>query len=386
MLDLGLPLDSPPDADMALPAVAGLAAPDSTLAGLIVSHGHPDHHGLVPRADASVPVFIGAAAERILRVAAFWSPVGADLRVAGHLHDRRALRIGPFTVTPYLTDHSAFDSYALLVEAGGRRLFYSGDLRAHGRKARLFEQLVADPPAHVDALLLEGTSVGRGGSTVSEREVEEECVERFRATPGIVLACFSPQNVDRLVTIYRAAKRSGRRLALDLYGAEVARATGREQTIPQAEWDGVAVYAPRSQRGRIKDAGAFERIERVRAQRIFPEQLAAQRDRLVLLFRGSMARELDAAKCLDGAHCAWSMWRGYLDEPSGRRLTTWLAQRGIGLSMLHASGHAPVADLQRLARAMEARRVVPVHTAHPELFPSLFERVDPAADGQWWSV
>jgi hypothetical protein len=57
-----------------------------------------------------------------------------------------------------------------------------------------------------------------------------------------------------------------------------------------------------------------------------------------------------------------------------------------GLSLLHASGHATVADLQRLARAIDARRVVPVHTAHPELFPSLFQRVDPAADGQWWSV
>ena len=272
------------------------------------------------------------------------------------------------------------------MEAGGRRLFYSGDLRAHGRKAGLFERLVADPPADMHALLLEGTSVGRGGSTVSERDVEDECVTRFRATPGIVLACFSPQNVDRLVTIYRAAKRSGRRLALDLYGAEVARATGRDQTIPQAEWEGVAVYVPRTQRIKIKETGEFERIESVRSQRIFPEQLAAQRDRLVLLFRGSMARELDAAACLDGAHCVWSMWRGYLDEPSGRRLTTWLQQRGIGLSVLHASGHATVADLQRLARAIDARRVVPVHTAHPELFPSLFERVDPAADGQWWSV
>src|SRR4051812_23008386 len=196
LLDLGRPLESPLDADVPLPTVAGLADPDPALAGLIVSHGHPDHHGLVPQVDASVPVFVGEAAERILRVAAFWSPAGADLRVAGHLRDRRELRIGPFTVTPYLTDHSAFDSYALLVEAGGRRLFYSGDLRAHGRKARLVEQLLVEPPANVDALLLEGTNVGRGGSSVSERDARRSA---FSASARLRGSC-SPASRRRTST------------------------------------------------------------------------------------------------------------------------------------------------------------------------------------------
>jgi ribonuclease J len=30
--------------------------------------------------------------------------------------------VGPFTVTPILTDHSAFDAYMLLVEGAGKRL------------------------------------------------------------------------------------------------------------------------------------------------------------------------------------------------------------------------------------------------------------------------
>jgi ribonuclease J len=136
----------------------------------------------------------------------------------------------------------------------------------------------------------------------------------------------------------------------------------------------------------VKDAGEFDCINRLQPHRIFPEQLAEHRDRLVLLFRGSMTRELDVAGCLDGAACVWSMWPGYLDKPSGERLQAWRGRRGIALSVAHASGHATVTDLQRLATAVDARRVVPVHTAHPELFPSLFERVDPAVDGQWWSV
>jgi len=38
-----------------------------------------------------------------------------------------------FTVREFfLVDHSAYDAYALLVEADGERLFYSGDLRDVG--------------------------------------------------------------------------------------------------------------------------------------------------------------------------------------------------------------------------------------------------------------
>jgi ribonuclease J len=132
-------------------------------------------------------------------------------------------------------DHSAFDAYALLVEAGGDRLLYSGDIRAHGRKSRLFERFVAQPPRDVDTLLLEGTHVRDGealAAGLSEREVEDRCLEVLRETSGMVLACYSPQNIDRVVTMFRAAKRSGRRLVLDLYAAEVAGATGRADTIP----------------------------------------------------------------------------------------------------------------------------------------------------------
>ena len=78
------------------------------------------------------------------------------------------MNLGPFTITPYLVDHSAFDAYSLLVEAAGRRLFYSGDFRAHGRKARLFEQLVADPPA-ADVMLMEGTTSDVTGASQVER-------------------------------------------------------------------------------------------------------------------------------------------------------------------------------------------------------------------------
>ena len=139
-------------------------------------------------------------------------------------------------MTPFLVDHSAFDAYALLVEAGGKRIFYFGDFRAHRRKRRLFEAMIANPPRDVDVLLMEGTTIGRDGAAdglASEADLEGKFVKSFQDTPGLHLVWTPSQNIDRLVTICRAAKRTDRVLLIDLYTAVVLEATGRD-TIPQS--------------------------------------------------------------------------------------------------------------------------------------------------------
>ncbi len=142
LLDLGRPLSAGHGDAVPLPDIAGLASPDPTLLGLLVSHPHADHYGLVADLTVDLPIYLGRAAAAILDAAAFFSPVTSAVRTAGFLVDRTPFTLGPFTVTPYLADHSAFDSYSLLVEADGARLFYTGDIRGHGRKAALFERLL----------------------------------------------------------------------------------------------------------------------------------------------------------------------------------------------------------------------------------------------------
>jgi hypothetical protein len=170
------------------------------------------------------------------------------------------------------------------------------------------------------------------------------------------------------------------------FAPDFPRASGRAQTIPQATWGGIRVFIPRSQRVKLKENRAFERTKAVRAHRLFPEQLAEQASQLVLVFRGSMLRELEEARCLDGATAIWSLWSGYLDGPAGQRLKNDLDRLGIPLRLLHASGHATVQDLQRLATTLGPEQIVPIHTAAPERYDELFEGVMRHHDGEWWSV
>ena len=146
------------------------------------------------------------------------------------------------------------------------------------------------------------------------------------------------------------------------------------------------MYLPRSQKAKVIRKKAFDRTEAVKPHRIYAEELAARRSELVMLFRASMSRELEGIGCLEEARCIWSMWPGYLREPSGERLRAWLDQLGISMVIHHASGHAFIPDLQRLVRALAPGRVVPIHSFAGDRFEEFFRRVDRQTDGVWWSV
>lgn len=390
IVDLGLPLDAI-EADAALvPQISGLREHDPSLLAIVVSHGHRDHWGLVPKVRPDIPIVMGQAAERIMGAAADFVPDAIAPKAWKHLTSGKLLQIGPFAITPHLVDHSGFDAYALEIEADGRRLFYSGDLRAHGRKSKLFERMLRQPPKKIDVMLMEGSSLGRLADNEdfpTESALERIFIERFKTTPGMVLVVCSAQNIDRVVTIYRAAKQTGRTLILDAYAAEVLKATGYESIPkPVRGWPNIAVFIPQRQRVYLKKKNIAPLVDSYRSFRLWPEQLAEQAPRSVMLFRAWMFSDLDRAKALTGAMVIWSQWEGYLKEGSGAQLESDCKARGIPFKVIHTSGHASIADLKRLAATVNAKALVPIHTFEAERFPALFDNVVLRQDGEWWEV
>jgi ribonuclease J len=387
IVDLGLPLDMMDDIDAAvLPSIPGLLTPDRSLLAVVLSHGHLDHCGLLPLIRSDLPVILGEATHRILSAAAPFVPRTATPTNVQFFKDQKTLEVGPFRITPLLVDHSAYDAYALLVATRDKRLLYTGDLRAHGRKASRFDQLVTHPPQNIDVMLMEGTSLGRGVENCpTEAELEDALVAEFDQTKGAILVFASPQNVDRIVSIYRACKRAKRRLIVDLYGAEILRATGNEN-VPQTTWSDVDVFIPQSQRQSIKNKGLFEQVNRHHRKRIFLERLKTKAARSVILCRRSMLRDFEKADCLNGAHAIWSQWSGYLKNPSGKALSLELDRKDIPLKIIHTSGHASENDLKRLAAAVAPKALVPIHTSRPTSYKEMFDNVRVHADGEWWDA
>jgi len=382
-LDFGLPLDGDAaDATLAPQIVS------NDLRGVLISHPHIDHYGLLHYLPEGVPVLMGKAARNIIHAALPFTRQDMPRTAGPDLEHGKTIKLGAFHITPYLVDHSAFDAYALLIEAGGKRLFYSGDFRAHGRKAKLFESMVARPPKNIDVLLMEGSSLSRldnDATFPTETELELELAEHFKATVGMVMMHTSAQNIDRIVTLFRACKRTGRTLVIDLYAAAILEATGGE-SVPQSAWPGIALYVPEAQRRQIKRNKWFELLERHSANRIFADKLREEADKTVLLFRPLMMRDLDNADCLKDAGFVYSQWQGYLEKGSYTVMEEWLKQHGIKMKHIHTSGHASPVDLKRFAEALAPKALVPIHSFSPDKYAELFSNVVCKDDGEWWEV
>ncbi len=388
LLDLGLPLDQEENKPELLPAIPALTQADDSLLGVVISHPHMDHFGLLRHVRPDLPIAMGEAGRRILEAAAPWMKHAVVPGAGPVLKDRECFQWGPFRITPYLVDHSAFDAYALLVEAGGKRLLYSGDFRAHGRTQWRFDRLLENPPQSVDLLMMEGTSLGRfdmDGTFKAESDLENEMVEAFKSTQGLALVCASAQNIDRMVTLFRAAMRSRRKLIIDTYTACILEATGNPH-IPQSHWDEVSLYVPLKQRIQIKENKLFALLDRHKRHRIFPQKLASMAGGSVMLIRDMHRKDLEKAKALDGARLFYSQWEGYLNKDSGKRMQEWAEAQGVPMQVIHTSGHASPVDLKRFVHAINPGALVPIHSFEPGKYKEIFERTEGHEDGVWWEM
>ena len=211
LVDLGLPLDFNGEntTESCLPnSVQHLFNQSGkSIDGVLLSHPHLDHYGLAGQIPSEIPVYCGEASWALMKATARFSPNNYSLPTVEHFEAWKKIQLGTFTITPYLMDHSAFDSYGFLISIAGKNIFYSGDFRGHGRKSKLLARLPHSLP-EIDALLMEGTLVGNRSNEIqdSESDLEDKFVKIIEQTQGITLVTTSSQNIDRLVTIFRAAK------------------------------------------------------------------------------------------------------------------------------------------------------------------------------------
>ena len=310
--------------------------------------------------------------------------VGGGLRVGGleRLDDRKRVSVGPFGVTPFLVDPSVRDACAILVEADGVSALYVGDLRAG-----ILDKLLLAPPLHVDLLLMEGATIGTATNAdgfATETAFEDQFVAIFRQTRGMPLVWCSPQNVDRIVTIYRACLRTNRQFIVDVATAEMLRTTVVPTAVPREVWEAIRVFVPPSEKRQSRRASP-PAGDAPAPPRVSPGELAEIACRSVMLFRPGMMRDLEHTNCLTDARLIFSMWSGYLEYENSNPVLEWLDRHHIPLDQFHTSGHAAIIELVELRRAFSAAPVVPIGR-HPERFAVLFGKVEHREVGEWWDV
>lgn len=353
---------------------------------VFLSHAHSDHHGLCDWLRDDIPVWLGEGTRILINSGRLVSGKGQIDSRCRRLEHGVPVEVGPFRVTPHLVDHSVFGAFAFVVEAGGKRVIYTGDFRDHGRKPGMLAGFLRKAPKAADALLIEGTLVGseEKGRTRLESDIERELIGTFRESPGYVFVAASSQNVDRIVSLYRAVLQTGRTLVLDVHTANIVADLAENSKLPHPSksYDRIRVYFSRRIATRYADMGHKDRLYRFRPYKITRDEMAKRPGEIVMMLKPSMLRDAELMAGVEGSTLVWSQWSGYLREKSSGKLLDFVAAKRIRLVHHHTGGHADPETLAKVIARLCPKMVVPMHTFHPEGFAQLGDNVALPVDGE----
>ena len=359
-----------------LPNVKEAYSENSKINGLIISHSHGDHYGLMQYLNKDIPVWIGEATHEILKLNNIFQNQNNVIENPNYFKRWKKFKIGDFTITPYWNDHSAFDAYSFLIEANGKKLFYSGDFRSHGRKKEVYKNFIENPPKDIDCLIMEGTTIGRNViKTKTEDDIENDFLECFKNSNSINYVFTSTQNIDRLVSIYKASLRARKTFVVDVYGAHILEKLSDFAKLPSLlkGYPSMGVYFYSKPTSKLMRKGYKKMVYKYTQKKIEKDDIINNPSNYVVLVRSSMVNDLKSMNIKNG-NFIYSMWFGYKDQPKTKEFIDLFANNNFEIIDIHTSGHADVETLKEYANAINPKTIIPIHTNNKKDYKNIFSK------------
>ncbi len=343
IIDMGADMDKGFDYEEPNPNIEGLTVGGANVGAILITHYHADHIGLLKYALPSIPVYMSEATQAVAKIMeGGFSPDSED--VSPYYETLQKAKIIPFEdfgktfspcegfeVIPLRVDHSAFDAMAYVVMAEGKKIFFTGDYREHGYTGFKIKKLFKMYAGDADVIITEGTQVSRqGGGIVSENKLQKGFTEICKKNK-YVLYMGSSTNLDSVISLALAAKKTGKCFSyIDGYSEKMA------ETL-----------------------AGFAKSD------LYKEWKAAERD--VAKGRVVVCRMNNTAyiKKFFEKHgkdtvLVYSMWQGYIkDNEKLQELEKELGDRFI---KLHSGGHGSRELIQGVLAICGKAKVLPMHT------------------------
>lgn len=344
---------------------------------IIFTHYHRDHTDLIEDAAESIPMYIGKTAKLLLLASQKHKKADAEelrrIQAMRACEDGCPFEIGTLRITPILTDHSAFDSYMLLIEGEGKRILHTGDFRLHGIKGNLVRPALLPLTGKVDAMITEGTNLSfQDPVTVSEYHLADTAGVLMQRFPYVFVQC-GALDIDRLAVFHMASR--GRRFCCDPYQMSLLEIVRQSETA-------VELSAYRFDRARVwmDSAVVSGGSDSKSGGKGLDQRPFCMAVRTGEGFRQIMEPYIKAAP--EKTLFIYSMSEGYL---KGHLSEVQKLTKGIRYAVkLHTSGHASEEALRLAAELVSPRVLIPIHTKKTEGLAACFpdQRVMRLKDGE----
>jgi ribonuclease J len=345
IIDMGAELPRADKTENAAFDIEGVTTGTANCDAVLVTHYHGDQRVL-----PQVPIYMGATAKQVL------------LRLQNILKEKldkgnpdlvdkfktftegKSFRIKDIKITPICVDHSAFDAYALLIEAEGKRILHTGDFRMHGARGRKMPLIFEKFAGNLDVLISEGSMLSRPSERVmTEHELGAKAAELVAEHKNtFVLA--SSTNIDRIAVFYNAAIKAKKPFVIcDDYQGDILKIITENSRSSFYDFSRQKIYTYNSGKklnDYMRDCG------------------------FVMMIRVNYA-STKAVKAFPDNVLVYSMWSGYLQE--GR---SCFDKRTFDFIEDARAAGSQVVQL-RLCEATNPKKIIPIHTETPKAFLDL---------------
>lgn len=383
--------------DPKLLRLTSLEASDPRFAGVFISHAHGDHCLFLKFLHPEIPLYMGETTRSILEVV---EATSTSFQMGEHqnltcFRTGDEIQVGKnFLIRPVHVDHSVPGAYGFVVDTPEGSIVYSGDIRFHGPFSRLSQDFVdVAAKAHPRVLILEGTRVDSSRRD-SEERVFRDCLEKVKQTENLVIFGIYPKDLDRLNTIYRISKESGRKLAIPLKTACVIDSLKSDLHLDLARqiWEdreNVLVHFHRAKTGdylekdyshciyKDKNIKDWER-PCLKERKITASEIGKNQEEFIWILDFFHLTELVEARPKPGSLYIFSMseiLEDPIDELESEILKNWCQRFNLEKFDSHASGHACKEELAELVSFVNPQILIPIHSVHPERFLEIFPHV-----------
>ncbi|WP_321421846.1 MBL fold metallo-hydrolase [uncultured Methanobacterium sp.] len=404
----------------------GLPYPDKpSVDGVLISHSHVDHVAYVHHLREDIPIYLTNESHLILRAleetgAASFSEylhlkksfyLEPKKRGDGYMRSRANIvdrdinivkpyekfEIGDFSIKSAPVDHSLPGASAFICENEDETIVYTGDLRFHGRHPELTRKFIKEAKkAKPTIMISEGTRID-SDRNISEIDIEKRAVDAVERCEGLVVVNYPVRDLDRLVTFYKVAEDTGRKLVVSLKQAYILNLFNQiSKEYP--DLSEVMIYKPRKGWGLLGEdsfacvedewlcASDIESAQCLRDYKKWERELLAndnvltyqdlRKDPENYIFRCDFfeLKELIDIKPVNGVYIKSSTEP--FDEQmeiNERKVHKWLKLFNLPLKnkCFHASGHANGKEILEMIRKINPDKLYPVHTTNKNKFLKL---------------
>ena len=347
------------------------------------THGHEDHVGLFEYIPAYVPQYMSDGTKELLLIKYRTLKEGVELCLEQLQNDANSTKeqieevivqksnaekkikiitkmnswgrtpprkkpcsisIGDITITPFFNCHSIYDSHMFLIEADGKRIWHTGDYRAHGYMGKGLIPTLRKYATNIDTLITEGTMLSRNDECIHECKVSEKMANVMKAFKYVFVLA-SATDIERLASIKNAALEAKKTLYVcsKFMASTMKFFTERESELSH----GLFNFSPRML--------SLNGLERIKKSGFVLVAGASQISRVEELLK-----ELPIEESL----LVYSSWEGYYTIPeqvAAKPSYKKFRELFSNVIDIHTSGHADKTTIRKVIDIVKPQKNIFIH-------------------------